>query len=267
MATYFYPDTAECQTAQGPYPDKAGTVLPPNAPYNTMGGYGGLLDINDYNGSGTKANIFITPAAAATAVGIQDLMPVFNSFPGNDWYLMRQVDFKDWAGIGGIFTQATDFIMEIDIYVALMAAFGGFRDEAPNLSLPSVAFQTGSGFSPYPVGNAQGCGISLKAIITDSVTHVEVVKDSHIFTGINGEDPTPSNTHTLTFPRQVIQLNLAAVKPEEIATLVLRVTTENYCFKNTAFPIDMDSTIYRAALTTGVDMKSSGKQSATMTSR
>jgi hypothetical protein len=268
MATYFYPATAECQAIMGPYPDFAGFVPPPIAPNNTMGGYGGLLDINDYNGSGAHPNLFISPADAVTSLGINDLMPPFNSLPPRSWYLMRQVDFKDWSGIGGIFWRPASFIMEIDILPAIVNKFGGYRDEAANSSGMTQPFTAPTGFSPYGLAAAQGNGISLEAIVTDSVSHLEVVKASHVFTGANGEDPLPLGPNPLIFPRQVVQLNLSAIKPDEIPTMVLRIKTEQYAYLNTAFPLSLDSIIYRVALLPdSVSLRSAGKLSAAMTSR
>lgn len=265
---FFYPGTADCQPPVSAYPDFTGFVPPPAAPSNTMGGYGGLLDINDYNGSGTSTNIFISPDAALLATGVRDLMTAFNTPPGCSWYLMRQTDFKDWIGVAGIFWKPTNFIMEIDIFPTTVNKFGGYRNEAPNLSLASTAFTVPTGFSPYALGAAQGNGISLQAVVTDSITHLEVIKDSHIFTGTNGEDPFPLGPNPLVLPRQTIQLNLAGIKPEEMASMVLRIKTEQYAYLNTVFPLNLDSTIYRIGLTPDpASLRSSGKQSAALTSR
>lgn len=260
--TFFYPTTAECQAILvTPFPSPIFPGTAPIAPNNTEGGYGGLLDLNDYNGSTGNANIFVGPDTVGTSAGIRDLMPTFSSIIGMSWYLMRQTDFKNWNGVAGIFWKKTSFIMEVDIHPAVMAALGGYRDETPNLSA-ATGFTSDSPYTPAG-STAQGSGVCLKAIITDPVTHLEVVKDSHIFTGGNGQSlvATP-----LAFPRQVVQLNLTDITPEEMATMVLRVTTEQYS-KGIGDHSPQDSTIYRIGLTPDpASLRSSGKQSATLSS-
>ena len=112
----------------------------------------------------------------------------------------------------------------------------------------------------------------LKAIVTDPITLLEVVKDVQLLGGANGWQETML---AATLARQTVQLHLADVTPDELATMVLRVTSQQYSSNYlTAFPhpitphTAMDSTIYRIALTADpASQKSSGKQSAAMTSR
>lgn len=267
--TFFFPGTAECQPILGPYPP----TFYPTAPQNTMGGYGGLLDLNDYNGSTGNANIFVKPDDVGSSAGIQDQMPWFDfgtsTFLSPAWYVMRRTDFKDWIGVSGIFWRKTSFIMEVDILPATIEALGGFRNEGPNLALPCQA--TFFGDTPYGagalgIGGLQGNGVCLQAIVTDSVTHLEVVKDSHTFEGATGVDAV--SAAPLTFPRQVVQLNLADVTPEEMATMVLRVTTEQYGGHRYPAHSTLDSTIFRVGLTPDpASLISSGKKSAALTTR
>jgi hypothetical protein len=267
--TFFFPGTAECQPILGPYPP----TFYPTAPLNTMGGYGGLLDLNDYNGSTGNANLFVKPDDVGTSAGINDNMPYFDfgtsTFLSPAWYVVRQVDFKDWVGVSGIFWRKTSFIMEVDIEPAAILSLGGFRDEAVNTALPCQA--TFNGDTPYGAGTLgtgglQGNGVCLKAIITDPTTHLEVVKDSHIFEGATGVDAV--SAPPLSFPRQVVQLNLTDITPEEMATMVLRVVTEQYGGHRYPPHAALDSTIYRIGLTPDPDsLRSSGKQSAAMTTR
>ena len=276
---FFYPGTAECQPILvAPYPG-----VPPyaaDAPNNTQGGYGNLTDINDYNGSTGNANLFVKPDDVGTSAGIRDLMPNYYALSGHgfnhqSWYLMRRTDFKNWGGVSGIFWRKTSFIMEVDILPAFMPHFGGFRDEAPNLAAGAQTTGSTVNTTPYGMSGKQGGGISLKAIVTDPVTHLEVVKDSHIFTAPDGQ--TGFDMATISFPRQVIQLNLADITPEEMATMVLRITTQQHSAISSFgvpsgfFPqpiADQDSTIYRIGLTPDpASLISSGKKSAAMTTR
>ena len=277
MSAYFYPATAECAVDWFPVPIP--DVITLTGSNNTLGGYGGgldsatpaPLDISDYNGTTGRANIFVSPDVAATSAGIRDQIPSFFCNPGGPWYWVRQTDFKDWSGIGGVFWRKSDFIMEIDIKIDSVPLLGGVRDEAANLSAPALGY-TGSTGSPYGASAAQGSGIMLKAIVTDPITLLEVVKDVHLMGGTNGWQESLAATN---FVRQTVQLNLTDVTPEELATIVLRVTSQQYTSNYaTAFPhpitphTALDSTIYRVALIGDpTTLKSSGKQSAAMTSR
>jgi hypothetical protein len=273
MGAYFYPATAECQAILvAPFPPAGGgSPFPPLAPNNTMGGYGGFLDVNDYNGSVLgKPNIFVPPDPVP-ATGLQDFMDVFYSpnSPPSSWYLVRQTDFKDWGGVGGIFWKTTDFVMEIDILPAMMPASGGFRDEAANLAVATAVGGSPNFHTPYP-GGLQGSGICLRAVITDPITHLEVVKDTKFFQGVAGVDFV---LNPISFPRQIVSLNLAGVTVDEMSTMVLRVMTQQYSGSfDIPFPqrphSALDSTIYRIGLKPDpASLKSSGKQSAAMTSR
>lgn len=276
---FFFPGTADCQPILvAPYP---GTPpYAPNAPNNTQGGYGNLLDLSDYNGSTGNANIFVKPDDVGTSAGIRDLMPNYyalsdHGFGHLSWYLVRQTDFKNWIGVSGIFWRKTSFVMEVDILPAFMPALGGFRDEGVNMAAGAITVGGQSNETPYGAGGKQGGGISLKAIVTDPVTHLEVVKDSKIFTAPDGQ--TGYDLSTISFPRQVVQLNLTDVTPEEMATMILRVTTQQHSARSSfgvpsgflPQPIaDQDSTIYRIGLTPDpASLRSSGKLSAALTTR
>lgn len=240
-----------------------------------MGGFGGLLDISDYNGSQSgSVNIFIDPSNVGNT-GIQDLMSVFYSrtqIPTNEsWYLVRQTDFKDWSGVAGVFWKTTDFVMEIDIKTTV-PTHGGYRDEAPNGSAPILDLAGNPNLQTPYLGAAQGAGVCLRAIIVDPITHLEVVKDTQFLQGAVGNDLI---LNPLLFPRQIVKLNLSSVTPDEMLTMVLRITTQQYSGSmfSTVVPTlyphtDMDTTIFRVGLTANVtSLHSSGKQSAAMTSR
>lgn len=255
-------------------------------PANTLGGYGdGLLDINDYNGSksGTsnRPSILISETEALTSLGISDHMQTIYTNPGSPWYLMRQTDFKDWVGLAGVFWRNTSFVMEIDVAASSLPTFGGFRDEAPNLSLKNNGYAEDNSHLdprglPYSATGLQGSGIMLKAIVTDQATLLEVVKDSFALSSPQGWIGDYGTPPSISLPRQTVSLHLDNVTPEEMATMVLRIESQNYT-KSYAYDFpahdfashaDVNSTIYRIGLRASeAGLRSSGKLSAAMTSR
>ena len=272
---YFYPAIVTCAPKYGPLPTLL--INPPGslpvAPSNTLGGFNGLLDLNDYNGNTGNPSLLISPEDALASSGIRETLNPPLSNPGQPWYVMTQVDFKDWIGVSGIFWKNTDFIMEVDILCEQMPLHGGFRDEAPNSAISSASGPGGANplVSPYGNSAAQGCGVCLKAVITDPATSLEVVKDIHIFQGIVGNEFGVQQKQT--FPRQTVSLNLAGITPAEMLTMVLRIETQQY-YSHFVFPplsenlASVVTAIYRIGLLPDPSaLKSSGKQSAAMTSR
>ena len=274
---WFYPGTAECVANLGyPTVPPTASTAPPPSPDNVMGGFAEGTYLGSYDGTEPGGvNLFIGPDAAAFSVGITDTMPcyypqAFSSTIKSSWYLMRQVDFKDWNGIAGIFKRKASFTMEVDVEVTSCPISGGFREEAPNSAQGAVG-NTNTGFStPYTDAGPQGSGVMLKAIVTDEVSHVEKILATHIF---QAPDGVAWSGGFITFPRQIVALELPDITPYEMGTMVLRLITEQY--SGTYVPVGqyylhdpLVTIIRRVGLTANPEsLRSSGKQSAALTSR
>lgn len=264
--TYFYPTTAEVLVDLG-YPSPAPNGVPhaPDAPSNTMGGFGNGFDIHDYNGDRGGANIFqpLNPTDPVPSANVKDTLNPFwpwHSTNVSSWYLMRRTVFKNWT-IAGIFTRNMDFLVEAD--VDCVYANGGFRDEAPNSSL-------GSGFvtlNPYEAStlytDAQGCGFAMKVVVGGLTKAIAKIQGSN----------SSSSPDVLTAARQTLSLALPNLSPTDLTTLEVHIITEQFSNVSTASGVHyphpkVETQLYRLGLAADpLAMRSSGKASAALTSR